>query len=384
MKPLIMTGAALNDVNFSDARIGISAGSIEAIHPADDLTELEKRTLIIPGFIDIHVHGGGGADVMDGSIEALRTIAETHVQYGTTGWLATTVTAAGSDILRVIDSVKQYMRIQSEFKGAECLGIHLEGPFLSPKHRGAQRGDLFMLPDMDQFESWVDRAEGMIRMITIAPELEGAERLIRYARKSGITVSAGHTDATSQQLNHAAEWGATHLTHIFNAMRPIHHREPGIILAASKNTCMTADFIGDGIHLHSDTEDLLIKLFGTERLILITDAMRAACMGDGLYEIGGLQVTVKQGVARIDDGSLAGSLLTLQRAVQRMKIIHQLSWLEVSQMASYNPARLLGMTDRKGRILPGMSADLVGLTSNGVVLWTMVNGEICYEIENNT
>lgn len=380
VKPRMVSGAALYNEDFSDARLEISEGRIQAIHQSNDLTELEQRTLIVPGFIDVHVHGGGGADVMDGSIEALRTIAETHVQYGTTGWLATTVTAAGSDILRVIDAVKQFMRIQAGFKGAECLGIHLEGPFLSPKHRGAQRGDLFMLPDMNQFQSWVERAEGMIRMITLAPELEGAEQLIRYAHKSGITVSAGHTDATSQQLNHAAEWGVTHLTHIFNAMRPIHHREPGMIVAALKNGSMTTDFIADGIHLHPDTEDLLIRLFGSERLILITDAMRAACMGDGLYEIGGLQVTVKYGVARIADGTLAGSLLTLQRAAQRMTTIHGLSWSAVSKMASYNPVRLLGMSDRKGRITPGMSADLVGLTSNGDVLWTMVNGKNCYEI----
>ncbi|MEB3102570.1 N-acetylglucosamine-6-phosphate deacetylase [Ferviditalea candida] len=382
-KPLIIRGSVLNDGDFSHALIESKEGIIQAIHQSDDLTELERRTLIVPGFIDIHVHGGGGADVMDGSIEALRTIAETHVKYGTTGWLATTVTVAGADILRVIDAVKQYMPIQSGFKGAECLGIHLEGPFLSPKHRGAQREDLFMLPDLEQFQSWVERAEGIIRMITLAPELEGAERLIRYARENGITVSAGHTDATSRQLNNAAEWGVTHLTHVFNAMRPIHHREPGIIAAACRNGHMTADFIADGIHLHPDTENLLLRLFGHERLILITDAMRAACMGDGLYEIGGLPVTVKQGVARIDNGTLAGSLLTLQRAAQRMTNIHRLRWAEVSRMASYNPARLLGL-DRKGGILPGKSADLVGLTSEGDVLWTMVNGELCYENGNNT
>lgn len=338
-----------------------------------------EQGVIVPGFIDVHVHGGGGSDVMDASAEALGTIARTHGAKGTTGWLATTVTHEEAATECAIDAAARYIKSDRNGRGgARVLGIHLEGPFLNPKLRGAHREKALRRPDAEQFARWCDRAEGTVKMITLAPELEGSEEVIREAVRRGIVVSAGHSNATSAEMERASALGVSHVTHLFNAMRPLHHREPGLIGYVLRNPEMTADIIVDGVHLHSGIVDLALICKGVDKLLLITDAMRAACMGDGEYEIGGLEVHVERGVARIQDGALAGSLLTLDKAFHRMMHMHHVSLDEASRMASRNPAGLLGIDAERGSIAEGKIADLVQLNGNGTVGWAMAEGRYIY------
>ncbi|QJD85915.1 N-acetylglucosamine-6-phosphate deacetylase [Cohnella herbarum] len=341
--------------------------------------EREDEGVIVPGFIDVHVHGGGGSDVMDATPEALDKISATHGAKGTTAWLATTVTQSTMNTDRAIDAVVAYMKSDRNGKaGAQVVGIHLEGPFLNPKLRGAHREDFVCLPDKAQFIQWCERAEGTIKMITLAPELEGAEELIREAVRRGIVVSAGHSDATWADMEKATALGVSHVTHLFNAMRPLHHREPGIIAYTLQHSALTADIIVDGIHLHRGIVDLALANKGADKLLLITDAMRAACIGDGEYGIDGFQVTVRNGEARIHDGTLAGSLLTLDEAFRRMVQLHDVSMADASRMASTNPAKLLQLEAIRGSVAEGMKADLVCLRRDGAVSWTMVNGRFVY------
>ncbi|MFC4597036.1 N-acetylglucosamine-6-phosphate deacetylase [Cohnella hongkongensis] len=361
--------------------VAIADGTIVRceFHALSNREEQEAEGVIFPGFIDVHVHGGGGADVMDASSDALDTISRTHGARGTTGWLATTVTQSADATDRAIDAVVEYMKSGRNGKvGAAALGIHLEGPFLNPKLRGAHREDGVRLPDMEQFVRWCERAEGAVKMITLAPELEGAQELIQEAVRRGVVVSAGHSDATWRDMEKATEWGVSHVTHLFNAMRPLHHREPGIVAFALGSAAVTADLIVDGIHLHPGVVDLALASKGAGKLLLITDAMRAACLGDGEYDIGGLPVQVVKGEARLQDGTLAGSLLTLDEAFRRMVAHHRVSLADASGMASANPAALLRLDPHTGRIAEEMKADLVQLRPNRSVGWTMVNGNFVY------
>lgn len=361
--------------------LSIAEGKIVACEfkNVSEQAEWEDEGVIVPGFIDVHVHGGGGSDVMDATPEALDKISATHGAKGTTAWLATTVTQSTRNTDRAIDAVVGYMKSDRNGEsGAQVVGIHLEGPFLNPKLRGAHREDFVCLPDKAQFIQWCERAEGAIRMITLAPELEGAEELIREAVNRGIVVSAGHSDATWADMETATALGVSHVTHLFNAMRPLHHREPGLIAYTLQHPALTADLIVDGIHLHPGIVDLALANKGADKLLLITDAMRAACIGDGEYGFDGFQVTVLNGEARIHDGTLAGSLLTLDEAFRRMVTKHDVSMADASRMASNNPAKLLRLDSIRGSIAEGMKADLVHLQGNGSVRWTMVNGQYVY------
>lgn len=357
---------------------GLIAEALLGAQPAEDWS---GEGVVMPGFIDVHVHGGGGFDVMDATPEALDVIGRTHGARGTTGWLATTVTQTEASIERAIDAVARYMRSERNGRqGARVLGIHLEGPYLNPKRRGAHREECVVRPDRAQFVRWCDRAEGAIRMITLAPEVEGAEEVIEEALRRGIVVSAGHSDATAAEMDRAVSRGVSHVTHLFNAMSPLHHREPGLAGYALGESRLTADLIVDGIHLHPGVVDLAVRNKGTDKLLLITDAMRAACMGDGTYEIGGSRVTVEGGVARIADGTLAGSLLTLDEAFRRLTGIHGIPPQEASRMASANPAALLRDAGR-GSVAPGMAADLVRIGADGRPDWTLVGGRCVYRRE---
>lgn len=344
-----------------------------------DAPHWEDEGVIVPGFIDVHVHGGGGSDVMDASPEALAAIARTHGAKGTTGWLATTVTHDEEAAVQAIEAAARYMTSERNGRdGARMLGIHLEGPYLNAKRRGVHREEALRRPDRAQFIRWCELADGAVKMITLAPELPGAEEVIREAVRRGVVVSAGHSDATAAEMARAASLGVTHATHLFNAMRPLHHREPGLIGHVLRDPDMTADLIVDGVHLHADIVELALRCKGTDKLLLITDAMRAACMGDGTYDIGGLSVTVASGAARTADGTLAGSLLTLNEAFRRLLSTHGLPLADASRMASLNPAALLRLDHERGIIAEGMKADLVLLHANGDVGWTMAEGRYIF------
>lgn len=343
---------------------------------------------ICPGFIDIHVHGGGGADVMDGTRSALHTIARSHVRHGTTGFLATTMTAPHERLLPVIAVVREAVaadRGGADTSGARVLGLHLEGPYVNPARAGAQNPTHMRGPSSSELEQLLEAAGDSWRVITLAPELPGVPEAIATLVERDIRVSMGHTAATYAQGKAAIAAGATLLTHTFNAMNPLHHREPGLIGAVLDDGTVFAEVIADGLHVHPLMMRLLYRLKGAEGIVLVTDAIRAQGCGDGEYTLGDLTVTVRDNEARLHDtgagatpGALAGSLLTMDAAVRTM--VHQVGvpLHEAVRMASYNPAAAIGLTHTKGSLERGKDADIVVLDDALQVQKTVVAGRIVY------
>jgi N-acetylglucosamine-6-phosphate deacetylase len=318
---------------------------------------------LLPGFIDVHVHGGYGADFMDSNPETLLTITRFHAAHGTTSMLATTMTAPHQDLERVLAEVSSFMSKPMPY--ADLLGVHLEGPFISPKWPGAQNPAYIEPPQIGWLKDWHARYPGIVRQLTLAPEREGALELIAWLRDHGIIAACGHTDATYADMQSAADAGLTHAVHCFNAMKPLHHREPGTVGAVLTDARIEAEVIADGHHVHPAAIRLLTQVKQQQNLLLITDAISAAGLGDGEYELGGLAVTVRGGAARLtDSGSLAGSTLTMIEALRYMVREVGVNVAEVSRYASGNPAKSLGIADRVGTIAAGKQADLLLLGPN--------------------
>ena len=319
---------------------------------------------IVPGFIDIHVHGGGGEDFMDSSKEVLDTITSYHASQGTTTMLATTMTAPKEWIDKVLHEVNEYRAQPMPY--AQLAGVHLEGPFISPKWPGAQNPEHISLPDVNWLISWEKMYPGLIRQVTLAPEREGAHELIKWLREQHITAALGHTDATYEEVEAAVEAGLHHAVHTFNAMTPLHHRKPGTAGAVLSDRRISAEVIADGIHVHPAAVSLIAQLKSSiQKLVLITDAMSATGLPDGNYTLGDLPVVVKEGVARLEDGiTLAGSTLTMIRGFRFLIEEVGLSIVEASQAASHNPASLLGLLDVTGTIEQGKQADILLLNSS--------------------
>ncbi|WCN36823.1 N-acetylglucosamine-6-phosphate deacetylase [Aneurinibacillus uraniidurans] len=334
---------------------------------------------LVPGFIDVHVHGAAGADVMDGDLAALRTIASALPAEGTTSFLATTMTQEARKIEQALMNVREYRRTCMNPGQAEVLGVHLEGPFLSPKRAGAQPIRHMCYPDRERFQKWQEAADGAIRLVTMAPELPDALAFIRYLREAGVTVSVGHSDATSAQVKAAADAGVTHATHLFNAMRGLHHREPGVAGVVLLDERIAAELIMDGIHVVPEMVKLAWHMKGAEKLLLVTDAMRAKCLGNGTYELGGQQVNVQDGQATLADGTLAGSILRMREAFANVQAFTGCTLADAVRMAAVNPAKQIGVFDRKGSIEPGKDADLVVLNERDEVVLTMCRGKVAYE-----
>ncbi|WP_082472295.1 N-acetylglucosamine-6-phosphate deacetylase [Paenibacillus bovis] len=318
--------------------------------------------LVIPGFIDIHVHGGMGQDFMDSNPEVLDTITNFHASQGTTAILATTMTAPHDDIDRVLEQVHAYVQA-NQMPGAQVEGVHLEGPFISPKWPGAQNPGHIVLPNVEWLEQWHAAYPGLIKQLTLAPEREGALELIRWLREHQITAAAGHTDATYEQIMDAVDAGLNHAVHTFNAMTPLHHRKPGVAGAVMGTPAIHAEIIADGIHVHPAAVALLAQLKQNHNLILITDAMSAAGLGDGDYMLGDQPVKVINGVATLpeDSGTLAGSRLTMIEGFRFLIEQAGLSVLRASEAASGNPARQLGIYDQTGSLEAGKRADILML-----------------------
>jgi N-acetylglucosamine-6-phosphate deacetylase len=337
-----------------------------------------KGGWVLPGFIDIHVHGGFGADFMDASLEALETITSFHSKNGTTAMLATTMTAPHEGISAVLSVVDDYM--EGNMPYAQLLGVHLEGPFISPKFPGAQNPAFIVLPQIEWLEGWVKQHPDVVRLLTLAPEREGALPLISWLKDRGITVACGHTDASYEQLEAAVEHGLQHAVHTFNAMRVLHHREPGTVGAVLSDDRIYAEVIADGHHVHPACIKLLSKAKPQDKLILVTDAMCATGLSEGIYEIGGLKVTVKGGVARLLEGdSLAGSTLTMIDAFRYCVEKVGLSIPQVSQMASGNPAATLGLSEHMGSIAVGKQADLLLVSPELQLQNVWIKGRLCSE-----
>ncbi|WIM39408.1 N-acetylglucosamine-6-phosphate deacetylase [Paenibacillus sp. PK4536] len=321
-----------------------------------------KSGLVIPGFIDIHVHGGMGADFMDSDPHVLDTITSFHASQGTTALLATTMTAPHADIDHVLEQVYAYMQ-NGKMPGAQIEGVHLEGPFISPKWPGAQNPEHIVLPNIEWLEQWESRYPGLIKQLTLAPEREGALELISWLRQHDITAAAGHTDASYEEIMLAVEQGLNHAVHTFNAMTPLHHRKPGVAGAVLSTPAIHAEIIADGIHVHPAAVSILAQLKQQDNLILITDAMSAAGLGDGEYMLGDQPVKVLNGIATLpdDSGTLAGSRLTMIEGFRFLIQQVGLSILQASAAGSGNPARELGLYEQTGSLEIGKRADILVL-----------------------
>lgn len=338
--------------------------------------ELPENAVVLPGFIDEHIHGAGGADTMDGTPEALATIAKTVAREGTTGFLATTMTQSPENITRALDAVRRYR--EHPAAGARLLGAHLEGPFIAQKHKGAQPAEYVAAPSEETYLSYAAASGNCIKIVTFAPEREGSEELIRAILASGAIASVGHSGASYQDMVRAISLGATHVTHTYNAQSPLHHREIGIVGSALLADELSCELIADCIHVSVPAMKLLAKCKPAENLILITDAIRAKGLGDGESELGGQTVYVKNGEARLADGTLAGSVLLMNRAVRNLVKEVGLPLERAVDCATVNPARDLGIAEEAGSIALGKRADFAVLGDDFEVLLTVSGGEIVY------
>jgi N-acetylglucosamine-6-phosphate deacetylase len=332
---------------------------------------------LAPGFLDIHIHGGTGLDVMRASTEELPRLGGFLAAHGVTGYFATTVAApldaTCTALDRLADSIEKQSPAGKNLPEARPLGIHLEGPFLSHKRRGVHPPEYLVEPTVPVFERLWQAARGHVRMLTIAPEIPGAMEVIAEAARRNVCVSIGHSDAEFPVARAAVKAGARHATHTFNAMRPLDHRNPGIIGEVLSDDTITADIIVDGIHVSPEVVKLFLQAKGPERAVLITDAMSATGMPDGRYQLGPIQVEVKEGKATAGD-SLAGSVLTMDRAVRNVTKFSHWTLREAVRAATLNPACAVGLSTKYGRLSAGAEANFVVLSPAGDVLKTVVGG----------
>ncbi|MCB2355074.1 N-acetylglucosamine-6-phosphate deacetylase [Clostridium estertheticum] len=332
-----------------------------------------KGRFVSPGFIDIHIHGSGGYDTMDATKKALKIIGTTIAKNGVTGYLPTTMTMETSSIYKALDVVREEMGIET--RGAKILGVHVEGPFINEKYKGAQKANNIVKPDYDIIKDYLD----IIKIITLAPEKDIDHSFIKKVKaNSKITLSIGHSDASFEEAMKAIDDGISHATHIFNAMTPFNHRKPGIV-GAIFTSDISCELIADLIHVHPAIFNILINLVHTDRMVLITDSMRAGCIKRGVSELGGQKVIVKNGAARLEDGTLAGSVLTLNKAILNMLRNSDLKIYDVVAMATINPAKVINMDNKKGSLEIGYDADIAIFNDDIDVSFTIVEGKIVYE-----
>lgn len=384
MKTAITAGTLLTPLERIDLPVVLTEdGTITAVSSRIE-TELPRDAhyldypdlLLAPGFIDIHIHGGSGHDVMEADDAALAAVETGMVKHGVTSYLPTTVTASEARILRALEHLGRAISINGPRKRARPLGIHLEGPFISHAKRGVHPPENLVPPSRELFRKYWETSAGMIRMMTIAPELPGATETIAEAKQVGVHSSIGHSNATYDEAEKGILAGADHATHTFNAMRPLDHREPGILGAVLSDDRLTADLIADGVHVDPSVVRLFLRAKGPERAVLITDAISATGMPDGIYKLGAFDVEVRGSRCEYQ-GKLAGSVLTLDRAVRNVMSFAGWRLQESIRLATFNPARLLGITEDRGRVAVGCYADLLLLSAEGQVVQTIIAGEPC-------
>lgn len=333
--------------------------------------------ILLPGFIDLHVHGGDGHDTMDATPGALAAMSRFFARHGVTAFLPTTMTAPHAEIHRAVANLGRMLTTTEPVpSGARMLGIHVEGPYISPVYPGAQPASSIRPPNLGEFAELV--AAGPVRMMTLAPEVEGADELIAATLAQGAVAVWGHTNATYEACLRAADLGVTQATHTYNAMSPLHHRKPGALGATLTLDTIYAQLIADNIHVHAGAMRLLARCKGVERTVLITDAMRAAGLPDGEYELGGQAVTVRAGACRLADGTLAGSILTMERALANFMAATDLPLATAWPVTSRTPAQSLGLGHEFGALAPGYHGDVVLLDAALTVVATVVGGAVVY------
>jgi N-acetylglucosamine-6-phosphate deacetylase len=362
---------------IADVGILIRDGVIEAIGPREGITLPSgvrefagNQHTAVPGFIDVHIHGAGGHDVMEGTVEAMHVVARTVAQHGTTSFLATTVTASPDDTVRGVEGIARFIAQQHETDQAraEVLGVHYEGPFISKARRGVHPPEWIQLPSAELLARLLEAASGNGRILTIAPELLGAAQCMDAAREAGLVVAIGHTDATYEQARAGIARGAHHAVHVYNAMRPFSHRDSGVIGAVLTTPEVTAELIADGVHVEEAAMRLLLQAKGAAGVILVSDGISATGMPDGRYMLGKFEVTVTGGVCRNSEGKLAGSTLTLDRALRNIVALG-IPFPDAARMLTFNPATLLGIEFKKGVLRVGADADILLLDDR----WQIVN-----------
>ena len=329
------------------------------------------RGLMVPGLIDMHIHGGAGADFMDGDQKANERILKFHARNGTTTIAATTLSGSVADLHKAVRAIAATSHLKPD--GAEICAVHLEGPYINLRHAGAQDPASIRPADIHEVGLLINEAPRLRFVITLAPEIEGARALMEHYRGK-VLFSIGHTSADHSEAVAAMEWGATHFTHLFNAMTGMHHREPGVVGAALASADATAELIADGIHVHPAVLRIATTLM-QHRVALITDAIRACGMPDGTYKLYEHDIKVAEGAARLSSGTLAGSMLTMSRAVQNMVELAGLPIEKVIPLATEAPARILGIADRKGKLERGYDADVLVLSEKFEVEKVFARGD---------
>ncbi len=354
----------------------VNDGKIEAItetKPLDcDVTELEGQTLV-PGFIDIHIHGRAGADVMDATPQALQTIADALPKTGVVAWVGTTVTAPWQDIINALQQVREFCQ-QPKQVGAKLLGSFLEGPYFTEAYRGSHPTQYLQAPSIAALAELKEVAGDSLIRVALAPEYQGSDEAIQWLTAEGIKTSIAHTSANFEQVTTAHQHGADCGVHLFNGMSGLHHREPGCAGAVLFHD-MLAELIADGIHVHPVMMQLAYRMKGYQQLALITDCMRAGGLSDGKYQLGAQMITVTNGEARTDDGSLAGSTCSLDQALRNMIMLAGVPEWEAVQMATSVPAKYLGIDDKLGFIKPGYNASFALLDPQFQIQATLIDGQ---------
>ena len=367
----------------SDGVILVKNSKIEAVGekdkvtiPSDALAIDARGRIVTPGFIDVHVHGGGGSDVMDGSYDALNEMSTFEARHGTTGFLPTPYTDSQERLLASVKAIETAMKRGTS--GGEILGIHLEGPYINIERKGGQPPEYIRKPDLEELRLLLEASNNNVKMITLAPEVNGGSEFVRRIIQYGVVASIGHSNATYDEALRAVDAGVSHACHAYNAMREFHHREPGVVGAVLSCDELTAELIADGIHVHPAAMKILVKCKGTDRIILVTDAVVGTGM-EGRYKLGGRDVVITKKDSRFLDGALAGSVLTMDSAVRNIMGLVGASLQDAVKMATVNPARRIGVYDRKGSLEAGKDADITIVDDQINVYMTMVMGKIVYE-----
>jgi N-acetylglucosamine-6-phosphate deacetylase len=340
--------------------------------------DFHENAAAIPGLIDLHIHGALGADTMDGTREALQTMTHSLPSEGTTSFLATTITQSYTKLKAAIDNVTNYIERDNQPGNAEILGIHLEGPFISPSHTGAQPKEFVVSADVHLFNDLQTLAKGNIKVLTLAPEIDNGLSLTKAASDIGVIVSVGHSNATFTEVSEAIDYGASQITHLYNQMKPMHHREPGVVGAAMLLEQLMVEIIPDGVHVHPKVMKMAYDVIGKERMMIITDSMRAKGLPNGNYDLGGQCVRVDGNKATLDDGTLAGSTLRMIDGFKNMIEFTGCTIEDAIRLGSTNPAIQLKVFDRKGSITEGKDADVVIFNHQYQIEMTFCRGRIAY------